>query len=313
MKSYTQGCVTKRRFGSKLLLAGSALLVLAGIVIGPSSASAHDNDKDNNHNSAADLKGANGNGVGPVGLVGPAGPMGPVGPAGPAGAVGPAGPAGAVGPAGPAGAVGPAGPAGAVGPIGLTGLQGEIGPAGPAGPSGVAGDQGPQGPEGPHGQDGQEGPQGQQGLTGLTGSRGDQGPAGPAGTTGQNAGTLLGSATLTSSATVTVVPGLAASITVPDNAVVLVQSTGGVLNAASTSIVEIGLYGDGILQNGGRRQIAVPAGSVQYWNIGQAMPFGSGVHTVAIQVRDTNGIHASISGGDGAQLQGTLTVTILKK
>jgi len=76
------------------------------------------------------------------------------------------------------------GPAGATGPMGATGAAGPVGPSGPTGPQGVAGPSGPSGAAGPRGPSGPSGPTGAAGARGPAGSTGPVGATGAAGATG---------------------------------------------------------------------------------------------------------------------------------
>jgi hypothetical protein len=199
--------------------------------------------------------------------------------------------------------VGPAGPAGPRGPQGATGAQG------PAGPAGATGATGPQGAAGPAGQNGAEGP---------AGPAGPAGPTGATGTAGQDGFTLRGTGSIQPTGDVNnrvQLPGLVATFTVPDNAVVLVTSTGGLLSSGNTGTVELGLYADNALQLGSRRRMVSSSSGapVGYWHMSQIVSLAPGSHTVAVEAFKVSGSNVDVSGPDGAQLQGTLTVLILKK
>ncbi len=92
---------------------------------------------------------------------------------------------GPMGPQGPQGFPGSQGATGAVGPQGVQGPQGFPGEQGPMGPVGPQGAQGPQGFPGPQGATGPVGPQGAQGPQGFPGEQGPAGPAGPQGLQGE--------------------------------------------------------------------------------------------------------------------------------
>jgi hypothetical protein len=130
------------------------------------------------------------------------------------------------------------------------------------------------------------------GAIGPSGPTGPAGPAGPAGTVGQNSTTSFGTnptpATMTVAGGNSFIPGIAQMVTVPANAVVLVQSTGGVQTSAATvggfSVIELGIYIDNALQGGTRRRVtAVNATTVErgfaYWSISQTFVLTAGSHT----------------------------------
>ena len=216
------------------------------------------------------------------------------------------------GPKGPAGAPGPAGPAG---PAGATG---DTGAAGPAGPKGETGDQGPAGPAGA------PGAKGDTGDTGPAGPQGDLGPAGPAGTTGQASATVVGTDSLSvdPSTTVTQVPGLSQTVTVPANALVLISTHGGVVCASTSpsafSFVELVVRVDGAFTRG-MNELITPANttsnagfSIQNWALEGTVPLAAGQHTITVSAVGTGVGNSAIVSGDPASLAvGTLTVTIL--
>jgi hypothetical protein len=298
--------------------------------------------------------------TGPMGLPGPQGAPG----VGVQGAPGQQGQQGQQGPQGLPGPQGPQGPQGAVGPVGPQGLKGDTGATGisiaksvtpvnsldptecPGGTgiafdlidslgnpipnsrqvvcNGVAGLQGPAGAQGAMGLEGLTGPEGAQGPTGLAG------PAGPAGTTGQASTTFFGDQAQTSGA-FKVVHGLDQLVTVPGNAVVHIESTGGIQTQATTlggfSVTDVYLYIDSVtpgalaFQNGSwRRLTATNATTVDqarvYWDIDQSITLTAGTHEIAIfcdQASVTGGSAANVGGVAGSILQATLTVTFLKQ
>jgi hypothetical protein len=250
---------------------------------------------------------------GALGAVGPAGPQGEPGPQGIAGAVGPPG---EQGPAGPQGAQGDIGP---MGPMGPQGAQGDVGPIGPMGPQGVAGAQGPAGDVGPQGP---MGPAGPMGAEGPIGPQGPQGVAGTSGTTGQGAITVYGTATIeTAGPAFEPVPGLAAQLDVPENAVVLVHTDGGARSwssvASGNSIVGIGLFIDGVLVSQRRFGLMSNTGLFETpgtWAISLSTPLAPGLHTFEVKTNRWGGnASADVSGGAQSVHQGQLTVAVLKQ
>ncbi len=253
------------------------------------------------------------------GQPGPMGPMGPQGPAGPAGAAGPAGPQGVAGPQGPAG---PQGLPGATGPQGLTGAQGPLGLQGLPGADGAKGDTGAQGAPGP------EGPQGPQGPQGLQGSQGPAGPAGdgidlvtssPAPMPGlpANPTTLIPAPASESSysfplifqgadyvtdwrdATQDVflhkyvqVPGMLQTVVVPDNALVVITTDGGIQHGGAGGTdglleTDVAIFVDGVrVPNAGMRRVTVnKGGETANWNMSLALELPPGQHNIEVCAR----------------------------
>lgn len=177
---------------------------------------------------------------------------------------------------------------------------------------------------GPQGPQGVPGPTGATGATGPTGATGATGATGPAGTTGQGATTGFGSATLplaAPSAIFAPVPGLAISVNVPADGVVLVSTDGGarVNGAASAnSTVEIRMTVDGV-QSGPVRRIS-PQNSttlVGYdtWSLFRTLELTEGTYTIAVEARLVLGASVFVSGSNVTEafLRGALSVVVLKK
>jgi hypothetical protein len=192
------------------------------------------------------------------------------------------------------------------------------GPTGPTGPAGPAGATGPTGAAGPAGATGATGPSGINGATG---------PSGPAGTAGQNVTEVYGTAQLVvtnSTTTYTLIPGLTQTINIPANCRVYVSSTGGIQSTGATSstysVVDVGLFCDGVVSStGGQRRISIANTSslsqlIGNWSLTQTYNLSAGNHT--FEVRAMNGAggssNANVSSGSAPQLQGVLTVTIIK-
>lgn len=192
------------------------------------------------------------------------------------------------------------------------------GPTGPTGPTGAAGVSGATGPTGPAGA---------AGATGATGPTGAAGATGPSGTTGQNVTEVYGTSQLvvsTSTTTYTLIPGLTQTINVPSNCKVYVSSTGGIQSTGATSstysVVDVGLFCDGVVStSGGQRRIAIANTSslaqlIGNWSLTQTYNLSAGNHT--FEVKAVNGAggssSANVSSGSAPQLQGVLTVMIVK-
>lgn len=154
------------------------------------------------------------------------------------------------------------------------------------------------------------------------------------GTTGLNSVSVFGtSGTWLALGTTETVAGLTTSISVPTNSVTIISTDGGVLLVAGGGVglakVDIRLWVDGIaVPNGGYRQLAAGGDtSVQaIWSMQVAIELTPGAHTIEVKVTNTStGMQwaqypyvryppAPKVGGDAASgLQGTLTVTTLKR
>lgn len=210
---------------------------------------------------------------------------------------------------GPVGPAGPQGPAGATGATGSQGPQGVAGPTGPQGPTGATGSQGPIG------------------NTGPTGPTGNTGPTGPAGTTGQDVYEVYGTGQLvvtTLTSAYTLIPGLSQTINVPANCKVIISTDGGVQSTGATnttfSVLDIGIFVDGVVSgSGGQRRLSIANTSslaqlIQNWSMKRTYTLTAGSHT--FEVKAVNGAPgssaANVSSGAAPQLQGVLTVTIIK-
>ncbi|MBK7075077.1 MAG: hypothetical protein IPH44_22530 [Myxococcales bacterium] len=180
---------------------------------------------------------------------------------------------------------------------------------------------------GPAGLDGEPGPEGPPGQTGQTGQTGNTGPAGPAGTTGQNLYEIYGTGQLAVTSAFTsyvLIPGLQQVITVPDNAAVHVSTNGGIQCTAvgtAYSVVDVAIFVDGIASNQGgvRRVVAANSAAVGQmiasWSMARSYNLAPGNHTVEVKViaPDPNAATANVSSATAPQLQGVLTVLVLKK
>lgn len=189
---------------------------------------------------------------------------------------------------------------------------------------------GPTGPTGPAGANGATGPTGPAGATGASGATGPTGPAGAtgsAGTTGQSVTEVYGTSQLvvtTSTTSYTLIPGLTQTINVPSNCKVYVSSTGGIQSTGATSttysVVDVGLFCDGVVSTtGGQRRIAIANTSslaqlIGNWSLTQTYNLSAGNHTFEVKAVSGAGgsSNANVSSGSAPQLQGVLTVTIIK-
>ena len=164
-------------------------------------------------------------------------------------------------------------------------------------------------------------------LHGQTGPAGTAGPPGPAGTTGQDVTTVYGTAQLAVTAATTVytlVPGLTQTITVPSAARVLVSTDGGAQNTSTgvtSAAFDIAFFVDGqISTSAGQRRVmlvnsAAAVQVVENWNLARAYSLAAGSHLIEVRVIsvDPASVPANVSSSVAPQLQGQLTVTVLKQ
>lgn len=146
------------------------------------------------------------------------------------------------------------------------------------------------------------------------------------GPTGQSSTTAFGTASLAitpSTSSYVLIPGLTQAINVPANADVLIACDGGIqctiAGSAGYSAVDIALQIDGAFPtHGGMRRVvaANTAGigqQIANWSMTQAVTLTPGTHTIAAYAAYVDGATANVSSGVAPQLQGELTVTIIKK
>jgi hypothetical protein len=171
---------------------------------------------------------------------------------------------------------------------------------------------------------GPTGPTGPQGPAGVAGATGATGPTGAAGTTGQNIYEVYGTGQLSvgaSTTTYTLIPGLAQTINVPANCKIFVHTDGGIQSTGATSttysVVDVGVFVDGVA--GSQRRVSIANASslaqlIGNWSIGESYQLAAGNHT--FEVKAVGGIpgssNANVSSGSAPQLQGVLTVIIVK-
>lgn len=166
---------------------------------------------------------------------------------------------------------------------------------------------------------GNAGPQGPPGPTGATG---------PAGTTGQGITEVYGTSQLivsTATTTYTLIPGLTTTVNVPSNSVVHIHTDGGVQSTGATSatysVVDVGIFIDGVaVTTGGQRRIAIANTSslaqlIGNWSMDQTVTLPAGNHTIEVKAKSgaAGSSSANVSSGSAPQLQGVLSVQILKQ
>lgn len=164
-------------------------------------------------------------------------------------------------------------------------------------------------------------------LRGQDGEDGQDGLPGVPGTAGQSATSVYGTAQLAVTAattTYTLVPGLTQTFTVPAGATVLVSTDGGVQSAGLTgtfSVVDLALFVDGVPSTAAaqRRVSMVNSATlsqvVEGWSMSRTLELPAGSHTVDVRAvsADPAMVQANVSSGSAPQIQGQLTVVILKE
>jgi hypothetical protein len=200
------------------------------------------------------------------------------------------------------------------------GDKGDPGATGPVGPTGPQGPQGPQGLIGPQGIQGLPGPTGPQGLIGPKGDKGDPGDC------CADVTTVFGTAPFnlnSSLGTYTILPGLSTTLNESTDVKIFVSADGGVQTTstdptAGNSRVEIVLLIDGnVFPNAGRRKLVVAntpgvVGNVGYYSMALSHTLLPGPHTISVATRWNGGAPAIISGNALSDMQGQLTVMILR-
>lgn len=191
-----------------------------------------------------------------------------------------------------------------------TGAAGSVGATGATGATGVTG------------------PTGTNGLNGVTGSTGTTGATGSAGTAGQNIYEVFGTAQLavsTATTSYTLIPGLTQTISIPAGSIVYVQTNGGVQSTGATSatysVVDIALFVDGTISgSAGQRRISIANTSslaqlIENWSMGRTYTLAAGNHTFEVKAVSAaaGSATANVSSASAPQLQGVLTVTIIKQ
>lgn len=168
---------------------------------------------------------------------------------------------------------------------------------------------------------------GDPGTQGPMGTPGDPGPMGAPGTTGQEVREVYGTGQLTvtsATSSFTLIPGLATTVTIPDGAAVRVDTNGGIqctAAGAAYSVVDIALFVDGVasVQGGQRRVVAANTTTVGQmianWSFGRSYQLPAGSHTFEVRAIgvDPAAAAANVSSASAPQIQGVLTVTVLRR
>lgn len=170
------------------------------------------------------------------------------------------------------------------------------------------------------------GPAAEKGDPGDPGPKGDTGPAGqpgPPGTTGQDILEAVGTGqvSITGATNYTNIPGLALTVTVPADAKVHIDTSGGIQctgTGSAYSAVDVAVFVDGSITNAQRRVVAANttglAQIVASWSFGRFINLTAGSHTIDVRAAgvDPTMAAANVSSAAAPQLQGVLTVTTLK-
>lgn len=172
------------------------------------------------------------------------------------------------------------------------------------------------------------GPEGPAGPEGPPGPTGPIGPAGPEGIAGQNIYEAYGTGQLVVTAQTTTfvtIPGLSLTVDIPAGARVRVDTNGGLQCAAlgnAYAAVDLALFVDNATpgQGGMRRVVAANtaavANMIASWSFGRTFTLNPGSHTFevrAITTGDPNNATANVSSGSAPQIQGVLTVMVLRQ
>ena len=157
---------------------------------------------------------------------------------------------------------------------------------------------------------------------------GPAGTPGTAGTTGQDIFEVYGSGQLLVSAattTYTLIPGLSQTINVPSGCKVYAYTTGGMQLQVTTSTayaaVGMALYVDGVIATPGGQQLVTVVNTsgvgynLGFWSFGKTFSLAAGNHTFSVRAASADPGSATIglSSGTAPQIQGTLTVMIVKQ
>jgi hypothetical protein len=169
----------------------------------------------------------------------------------------------------------------------------------------------------------EKGDRGDPGPQGDPGPIGQAGPPGPTGTTGQDILEAVGTGqvSITGATNYTNVPGLAVTVTVPANAKVHIDTSGGIQctgTGTAYSAVDVAVFVDGSITNAQRRVVAAnTAGLAQVvssWSFGRTINLTPGSHSIDVRAAgvDPSMAAANVSSAAAPQLQAVLTVTTLK-
>jgi hypothetical protein len=149
--------------------------------------------------------------------------------------------------------------------------------------------------------------------------------AGAVASTGQSVYQALGTGQLSVTSAITsftLVPGLSLNVNVPSGCKVLIHTDGGLQCSATGnaySVVDMSIHVDNVSQAQRRIVAANTTGLAQVitnWSMDRMMTLAAGNHTFEVRAMYATGSGAStanVSSGSAPQLQGVLTVTIIKE
>lgn len=169
---------------------------------------------------------------------------------------------------------------------------------------------------------------GEKGDPGEPGPQGPQGPQGPPGQAGSTQGQQIvevagaGQLQVQFNTSYTVVPGLSTTVSVPANAKVRVDTSGGVqcTGAGSAySVVDLAIFVDGAISTAGGQRRVVAANTqglgqtITNWSFSRSYQLPAGNHVFEVRAAgvDPGAATANVSSASTPQLQGTLTVTVI--
>jgi hypothetical protein len=148
--------------------------------------------------------------------------------------------------------------------------------------------------------------------------------SGSSGATGNSVTEVAGTAQLvvtSATTTYTLIPGLSTTINVPAGCKVIVHTDGGLqctTTGVNFSAVDIGIFVDGTVSaSGGQRRIIASntdalGQMVASWSFDRTYTLAAGSHTFQARAMYVGGSTANVSSGSAPQIQGVLTVTVIK-
>lgn len=150
------------------------------------------------------------------------------------------------------------------------------------------------------------------------------GTPGPAGTTGQSATTVYGTGQLTvgaSTTSYTLIPGLRQTVDVPSNSRVFITTDGGAqhaLTGSTYSVVDVAIFVDGATTpSAGQRRLVLSntpavANVIGNWSMSLSQSLPAGPHTIEVRAKNGETATANVSSGSAPQMQGQLTVMVIR-
>lgn len=146
------------------------------------------------------------------------------------------------------------------------------------------------------------------------------------GATGNSVTEVAGTGQLvvsTAMTTYTLIPGLSTTVNVPAGCKVIVHTDGGLQCTAAGvafSAVDIGIFVDGTVSSSGGQRRVVASNTdalgqmLANWSFDRTYVLAAGNHTFQVRAASTGtGSTANVSSGTAPQIQGILTVTVIKE